>query len=237
MEKEVRKGKLIRAVIFDMFETLITHYESPLYFGAEMAEDAGISKENFYPLWRGLDYERTIGKITLEELLERILKENSCYTEELLKKLVEKRIAAKEDCFKHLHSEIMTMLSELKTRGLLVGLISNCYSEEGVVIKKSELYPFFDAVYLSYEQGVAKPEKEIFLRCTEKMGVKPEECLYIGDGGSLELETARALGMQAVQAAWYLKEGTSQPVWRKEEFKQVESPLELINYLKKGNVS
>ena len=127
---------MIRAVIFDMFETLITHYESPLYFGAEMAEDAGISKEKFYPLWRGLDYERTIGKITLEELLERILKDNGCYTEELLKKLIEKRVAAKEDCFRHLHPEILPMLSELKMQGLLVGLISNCYLEEGEVIKK-----------------------------------------------------------------------------------------------------
>ena len=44
---------MIRAVIFDMYETLITHYESPLYFGAEMAKDAGISKEDFYIHWRG----------------------------------------------------------------------------------------------------------------------------------------------------------------------------------------
>ena len=219
---------MIHAVIFDMFETLITHYESPLYFGAEMAEDAGISKEKFYPLWRGLDYERTIGKITLEELLERILKENNCYTEELLKMLVEKRVAAKEDCFRHLHPEILPMLSELKTQGLLVGLISNCYSEEGEVIKKSQLYPFFDAVYLSYEQGVAKPDKEIYQRCMAELGVKPGECLYVGDGGSQELETARELGMHAVQAVWYLKEGTMQPSKRKAEFEQVETPFEVL---------
>ena len=58
---------MIRAVIFDMYETLSTHYNSPLYFGAEMAQDAGIPKEKFYPLWRGLDHERTIGKLTWEE--------------------------------------------------------------------------------------------------------------------------------------------------------------------------
>lgn len=222
---------MIRAVIFDMFETLITHYESPLYFGAEMAEDAGISKEKFYPLWRGLDDERTIGKITLEELLERILKENDCYTEDLLKMLVEKRVESKEDCFRHLHPEIVPMLSELKKQGLLVGLISNCYLEEGDVIKKSVLYPFFDASYLSYEQGVAKPDKEIFLRCVEELGVKSEECLYIGDGGSFELETARELGMHAMQAVWYLKEGTMQPCTRKETFEQMETPLDVIRYL------
>ena len=224
---------MIRAVIFDMFETLITHYESPLYFGAEMAADAGIQKEDFYVHWRGRDIERTLGQLTLEELLEQILKENDCYLEELLEMLVTKRIATKEECFKHLHPEILPMLSALKAQGLLVGLISNCYEEEGNVIRESELFPFFDAVYLSYEQGLAKPDKEIYRRCVAELGVKPEECLYVGDGGSRELETARELGMHALQAVWYLKKGSTQPTWRKEGFEQVETPLELLEYLER----
>lgn len=223
---------MIRAVIFDMYETLITHYISPLYFGAEMAKDAGLPKEKFFPLWRSLDYDRTIGKLTLEDLLERILKENNCYTEALLKELVAKRVAAKVECFKHLHAEIVPMLSKLKEKGVLVGLISNCYFEEAEVIRKSELFLFFDKAYLSCEQGVAKPDKEIFRRCMNGFGVKPEECLYIGDGGSEELETARALGMKAVQAVWYLQEGSTQPSKRKENFLHAENPLEVLKYLK-----
>ena len=44
----LQEGKtMIRAVIFDMFETLITHYNSPLYFGKQMAEDAGIPENRF----------------------------------------------------------------------------------------------------------------------------------------------------------------------------------------------
>ena len=222
---------MIRAVIFDMYETLITHYNSPLYFGAEMAQDAGIPKEKFYPLWRGLDHERTIGKLTLEELLERILRENGCYAEELMNTLVAKRIAAKEECFKHLHTEIIPMLSKLKESGLLVGLISNCYAEEARVIRESELFPFFDGAYLSCEQGVAKPDVEIFERCMKELGVKPEECLYVGDGGSEELETATALCMKAVQAVWYLQEGSTQPSKRLVNFLQAETPLEVLNYL------
>ena len=63
---------MIRAVIFDMFETLITHYHSPLYFGAQMAEDAGIPEAKFQSLWRPTEQDRTIGKLTLEEVLEII---------------------------------------------------------------------------------------------------------------------------------------------------------------------
>jgi len=222
---------MIRAVIFDMYETLITHYKSPLYFGAEMAKDAGIPKEDFYHLWRGLDYERTIGKLTLEELLEQILRENDCYSKALLNKLVAKRVATKEECFKYLHTEIVPMLTQLKERGLLVGLISNCYAEEAKVIRESELFPFFDGAYLSCEQGVAKPDVEIFERCMRDLDVKPEECLYIGDGGSRELETATALGMKAVQAVWYLQEGSTQPSKRLVNFLQAETPLEVLKYL------
>lgn len=220
---------MIRAVIFDMFETLITHYDSPLYFGAQMAKDAGIPEERFQFIWRATDHERTIGKMTFEQVIEKILKENGCYSEGLLKEIVSKRVETKEECFRHLHPQIIPMLANLKKMGILVGLISNCFSEETGPIRESVLFPYFDAAFLSYEQGVPKPEPEIFRRCMDSLSVKPEECLYIGDGGSHELEAAESLGMKAAQATWYLKEGTFQPCMRKAEFVQAESPMDVID--------
>lgn len=38
----------------------------------------------------------------------------------------------------------------------------------------------------------------------------------------------RKLGMHAVQAAWYLQEGTSQPAKRKHDFIQMGKPLEAL---------
>ena len=222
---------MIRAVIFDMYETLITHYRSPLYFGAQMAEDAGIAEEGFQALWRSTEYDRTIGKLTLEEVVESILRENQCYSEELVNKIVKKRIETKQDCFRQLHSEIIPMLKKLKEKGILIGLISNCFSEEAEVIRRSVLFPYFDAAILSYEQGVQKPDEEIYKRCMASLGVAPEECLYIGDGGSNELEAARTLGMKAFQAVWYLQEGTSQPMGRMEAFEQLESPRDVLEHL------
>ena len=65
---------MINAVIFDMYETLITLFNSPLYFGTQIAEDAGISETDFQSIWRPAEKDRTIGKVSLEELLEKILK-------------------------------------------------------------------------------------------------------------------------------------------------------------------
>lgn len=222
---------MIKAVIFDMYETLITLYESPLYFGTQIALDAGIREDAFQKLWTAAEEDRTIGKITLEEILEKILKENDCYSESKIKYIVGKRIQCKEEAFEHLHAEILPMLRLLKEKGILIGLISNCFSEEAVVIKKSILYSFFDAVCLSFDEGVQKPDQAIFDRCLEKLNVQADECLYVGDGGSLELEAAKMAGMKAVQAVWYLKEGTNQPSKRKEEFENVETPLDILNII------
>ena len=222
---------MIRAVIFDMFETLATFFESPLYFGAQIAKDAGIPEENFNALWRPTEQARSIGETTLEQTLETILRENGCYSETLLQDIVTKRVASKQDCFRHIHPDIIPMLTKIKEKGILIGLISNCYSEEVEAIRSSELFPYFDAVYLSYEQGVWKPDEEIFTRCMAELSVKAEECLYIGDGGSYELETARKLGMTALQAVWYSKDEFSRLAERNEEFIQLETPTEVLKYI------
>ena len=222
---------MIKAVIFDMYETLITHYSCPLYFGKQMAADMGIPEEAFQKLWRATDSERTTGKMTFEEIIEIILKENQCYSGEMLDLIVRKRVATKEEGFRHLHPEIIPMLEGLKEKGKKIGLISNCFSEETGVIRKSVLFPYFDAVCMSYEEGLKKPDAEIYKRCMEKLGVKADECLYVGDGGSQELEAAKALGMETAQAVWYFKEGTMQPVGRKDGFRQAENPLELLTFI------
>lgn len=93
------------------------------------------------------------------------------------------------------------------------------------------MYPFFDATCLSFDEGIQKTNPAIFKRCIEKLDVKVDECLYVGDGGSNELEAAEALGMKAVQAVWYLKEGTNQPVQRKAYFEHIETPLDIIDII------
>ncbi|MBD5470076.1 MAG: HAD family hydrolase [Lachnospiraceae bacterium] len=219
---------MIKAVIFDMYETLITHFQSPLYFGAQMAADARISEQKFLELWEPTENDRTIGKLTLEDALENILKENRCYSKELFNRIVQKRIKVKEECFNHLHEQIIPMLRGLKEKRIQIGLISNCFSEEATVIRKSILFPYFDAVCLSYEQGLKKPDIEIYRRCIDKLNVEADECLYVGDGGSSELEAAKSIGMKAVQAVWYLQDGTGQPCGRKADFEQMENPMDIL---------
>ncbi len=221
---------MIKAVIFDMFETLITHYESPLYFGEQIAEEIGLPLAEFLVMWRAYAEDRTLGRMTLEELIKQILDEKDLYSEALFTRVITKRKNAKLECFRHIHKDIIPMFETLKKDGIRIGLITNCFSEEAEVIRESELFPYFDAAMLSCEEGICKPDHRIFYECMDRLGVKPEDCLYVGDGGSRELETALELGMHPLQALWYLKEGTSQPIRKMDGFEQLGDPMAVLDY-------
>ena len=90
------------------------------------------------------------------------------------------------------------------------------------------LASYFDVICLSYEQGLQKPDTKIYEQCMSSLDVKPDECLYVGDGGSHELDAAVSLGMKVRQATWYLKEGTRQPVGRLDQCIGTENPLEIV---------
>lgn len=223
---------MIKAVIFDMFETLVTHYESPIYMAKQIASDIGISESKFREIWDTSDDDRTLGKRSFEDVIEEILRVNSCYSVDLFENIVAKRKQSKIECFEHIHSELLPLFSKLKEKNIKIGLITNCYFEERDVIRKSVFWDYFDSVCMSCEVRVKKPDTQIFKMSMNELEVQAEECLYVGDGGTFELETARALGMNPLQATWYFKDGVNQPAKRKQEFLQADSPLDIISEIK-----
>lgn len=149
---------MFAAVLFDMFETLVTHTSMPPYFGLQMAEDAGIAPEMFLPLWWATEDDRTLGRLTVTQGLTQALTACGCYTPEMSQLLAGKFFGTTAACFERLHPGILPMLSALRARGLRLGLISNCYHEEAAVIRSSTLFPYFDAAFLSCEKAMKKPD-------------------------------------------------------------------------------
>ena len=90
---------MIKAVIFDMFETLVTHYESPVYMAKQISGDIGISESKFREIWDTSDDDRTMGKRSFEDVIEEILRVNNCYSVDLFEKVVAKRKQSKEECY------------------------------------------------------------------------------------------------------------------------------------------
>ena len=99
-----------------MYETLITQYGGPVYFRAQMAADAGIDPMLFDALWIPSENDRTIGKQTLEETIEQILRQTGKYSEETFQTIISGRKAAKADCFCCLSSGNHSDASDVKRK-------------------------------------------------------------------------------------------------------------------------
>ncbi len=194
---------MINAVIFDMFETLVTLFTGRTYFSENIAADLGQPIEAFRKCWHETEKDRSLGKYSMEEGLAITLKNLGAYSEENAKMILQKRREALGDTFNDIPKESLWLLKTLHEKGLKVGLITNTFSDERDFIRSSPLFPFFDAAMISYEQGLLKPDPEIYQRMLKALDVKAEECLYVGDGGSHELTGARSVGMQAVQCTWF----------------------------------
>ena len=194
---------MIKAVIFDMFETLVTLFTGRTYFSEHIAADLNQPIESFRKCWHETEKDRTLGKYSMDEGLAITLKNLGAWSPENVQLVCRKRREALSDTFKAIPSESLWLLQTLREKGLKVGLITNTFSDERDMILASPLYPLFDAAIISYEQGISKPDPEIYRRAMQALNVTPQECLYVGDGGSHELQAARSLGMQAIQCTWF----------------------------------
>jgi epoxide hydrolase-like predicted phosphatase len=80
--------------------------------------------------------------------------------------------------------------------GIKTGLISNTWGD-GLVYEPPLLDELFDAVVLSGEVGLHKPQPEIFVLGAERIGVAPEECVFVDDLRE-NCAGAEAVGMTAI---------------------------------------
>ncbi len=194
---------MIKAVIFDMFETLVTLFEGRTYFGEDIAADVGADLKEFRKEWHDTEQDRSIGKYTIEEALEVVLKRLGLYSQENVKLAADGRKRALTDTFSAIPDESIQLLKKLRENGIKIGLITNTFSDERDFIRESELFQYFDVALISYEQGICKPDRRLFKMMTDKLQLDPDQCLYVGDGGSNELYAAAEAGMHPIQCTWF----------------------------------
>jgi putative hydrolase of the HAD superfamily len=97
----------------------------------------------------------------------------------------------------HLFPESMQVVTDLRARGLKTALISNCSHATRPVVDRLGLPEAFDAVMLSFELGVRKPDPEIYRRTLVALGgVDAEDAVFVDDQPGY-CDGARALGIGA----------------------------------------
>lgn len=106
------------------------------------------------------------------------------------------RMAAQRELFV-LRADAISTLTELRVRGLRLGVLSDCTAELADTWSQLPLATLVDARVLSCEEGRRKPDPELFRLIASRLDTDPQNCLYIGDGGGDELTGASNCGMQA----------------------------------------
>lgn len=100
-----------------------------------------------------------------------------------------------------LRPDAVGALAEVRRRGLRTGLVSDCGYELPAFLPQLPVAPLLDACVYSVDVGECKPHPAMYAAACRRLGVAPEHCLYIGDGGSQELTGAAAAGMYPVRLA------------------------------------
>jgi putative hydrolase of the HAD superfamily len=108
------------------------------------------------------------------------------------------------------HEGALETLEELGRRGYRRGLISVCSSDVEELWDETPFGAHLDTVVLSCSVGLSKPDPRIYLLAAERLGVAPEECLFVGDGANDELAGAERVGMKSV---CILPPGRDEPLW------------------------
>ena len=80
--------------------------------------------------------------------------------------------------------------------GIKTGLISNSWGD-GLAYDPALMEELFDAVVISGDVGLHKPQPEIFYLGAERIGVAPEECVFVDDLRE-NCAGAEAVGMTAI---------------------------------------
>ncbi len=90
-------------------------------------------------------------------------------------------------------------LRELRRRGYRLGVITN--GSRVIQNRKLDvcgLRPLLDLVMVSGEEGVHKPDPELFLRAAARLCAAPADCVYVGDHPVNDVQGALAADMNAV---------------------------------------
>jgi len=182
----------IKAIIFDIGGVLAL--DAPKYFMGELSIKRDIPVDDLVTAWRKYWVRFKLGEITEDEFWtsfagELLIKEPQEQLVQELKDMIRLFLVPNDDVFNYAKS----LKSKFK-----IGILSNT-TKEWVTYHNEhfQLDADFDAAVYSCAVHAVKPEKHIYEVVVTKLGVKPDQCVFV-DNHERNLGTAKELGMHTV---------------------------------------
>jgi putative hydrolase of the HAD superfamily len=197
---------MIKAVLFDLFETLITESGTRPPGTSSRAADLGCDRAAFRAQWKAVRPAVMTGRVPFRHALADIATRLGSHAEEAtLQRIGDERSRARAESFAQLEPQILMMLAALRRRGLRLGVISNCCREDVAAWPESPLASRFDCTMFSFEVGLAKPDPAIYAEAARRLRCDVSDVWFIGDGADGELSGAEQAGLRAFRAEWFLR--------------------------------
>ena len=94
--------------------------------------------------------------------------------------------------------DVHPALAELRRNELLLGIISNWDERLRPLLRDLKLSQYFAVTIISIEAGFAKPERAIFQRAVDLLGVPAESILHVGDSFAEDAAGGQSAGMRTL---------------------------------------
>jgi len=195
----------VKAVVFDLYETLITQSGADVPRAGALGETLGLDSAAYRKQWKQLRPRVLCGELTFREaLIESGARLGVAVSADRVQQACDERTRANSALFHRIDPGLIALTRDLHARGIRLGTISNCIAEDVAAWHECALAPYLDCAVFSYIAGVTKPDPRIYLEALRQLGTEPSDALYIGDGGDDELTGAHRAGLRAAQATWFV---------------------------------
>ena len=211
-----------QACIFDLDGTLLDTLQ-------DLANSVNIALEDFGQPVRTVEEVRAFVGNGVRKLMRRAVPEG---TDEDLGERIYERFLEVYDREKNHYTKpydgILELIALLKARGIACAVLSN-KNDDAVAALCEAHFPNCFEFTQGMRPGMApKPAPDaLFALCT-RMGINPEDAVYIGDS-EVDVKTAQAAGMRLVAVTWGFR---SREMLAKTGAKEmIDAPRELIEKL------
>lgn len=168
---------MIKAVIFDFFGVIC----SDDYW--RFVKSDIDNSDKFTELANSVN----LGKLSWEDFLDRVAKETGKTTEEVKRMYEAERI----------NPEIVAYIDSLHGK-YKTALLTNAHEDfMNPLIAKAGLANVFDEIVISSKIGIIKPDPRIYIYTVNKLGVLPQEAVFIDDSMA-RVEGAKKTGIQTI---------------------------------------
>ena len=225
---------MIKAVVFDLDNTLLDFMkmksvsinaavEGMIKCGMQIDKTKSI-KEIFH-IYDNRGYEHQ--EVFNEFIISKIGKINYKF---LAASIVEYKKA--KEMSLGLYPEVIPTLKKLQIMNLKLGIASDAPSREAWIrLYSLKLHNIFQDVVTFNDTGYHKPAKEPFIKISEKLSVKLNECIMVGDWPDRDIKGASRLGMKTAFARY----GSTENIEDSGADHDLDSLSELVDIIKSYN--